>query len=51
MSSSDFFELMNGKVRAFDQLAKDLRTLYREVSDEEIKERFNLWEDLEPEVP
>jgi hypothetical protein len=51
MESNDFFILMNGKVKAFDQLAADLQTLYREVRDEEINQRFNLWDGEEPATP
>jgi hypothetical protein len=51
MESNDFFILMNGKVKAFDQLAADLKTLYREVRDEEINQRFHLWEGKEAEIP
>lgn len=51
MKDDDFFVLMDGKVKAFDQLADDLRTLYREVRDEEITQRFNLWKGQEGEIP
>lgn len=51
MSHDDFMETMLKRVRDFNELQQQYRDLYREVSDEEIKQRFNLWDGEEPAVP
>jgi hypothetical protein len=51
MTIDDFEVRMKETVERYEELRKNFTALYREVSEEEIKQRFSLWEEDEPPVP
>ena len=51
MNLQEFNEHMESKVHCWERLHQHYLDLYRELTDEEVKERFILWDGKEPEVP
>lgn len=51
MNLQEFDEIMEKTVERYKALHEHYLDLYRELTDEQVKDRFVLWDNEEPEVP